>query len=194
MWNIKIRVPKESDCDYRPESALEYFDINQDHLITREKGKEWHWHVHGTPLEEFANDKRKVSAALNEAHPDRKLEKKSRPVTIADGDETGFQYCIKNGLKSVTHPGLFSREDLEELVAKSNEHRADRTAGSRKRAADTDIEGLDFVPAARKIMRTILDHSEAEGKMLPMQARQIVLTDLYSRGFKDEVINSMLKL
>ena len=56
MWNIKIRCPEESDSDeedYRPHVALKYLDINKDHLIVREKGKVWHWHVHGTPQEKY---------------------------------------------------------------------------------------------------------------------------------------------
>lgn len=201
MWNIKIRCPKESDGDgedekkFHPDCALEYFDLNKDYLIVREKGKEWHWHVHGTPAEEYVGQERKVSAALGMKHPDRKKNPTSRPISIATGkDEMGFQYIMKNGLKAVTNPGLFETEDLERLHKESQKYRADKTSGSRKRAKEVDIAGLDYVPAAAKIMRSVLDHSVAEGKMLPMQARQIVLTDLYTRGFKDEVIKSMLKL
>lgn len=200
MWNVKIRCPKESDCDeepaekYKPEVALKYFDTSKDHLIVREKAKTWHWHIHGTPKEEYASKQRKVSAELCAAHPDRKGDPRCRPVTISEGDELGFQYIMKCGRKAVRCKGNFTDEQLEALHKASKEYRADKTSGSRKRAADTDITGLDYVPAAAKIMRSILDHSQAEGKMLPMQARQIVLTDLYSRGFKDEVVKSMLKL
>ena len=82
----------------------------------------------------------------------------------------------------------------EDEQYESKQYRADKTSGARKRAAEVDIVGLDYVPAAAKIMRTILDPVVEEGKMLPMHARQIVLTDLYTRGFKDEVIKSMLNL
>lgn len=195
MWNIKIRCPEKEDSGYDPAVALKYLDINKDHLIVREKGKVWHWHVHGTPLPKYEEHHRKVSMILNQEHPDREGSAAARPVTIKTGcDEQGFQYCLKNGRKAIRCKGIFSDDEIDEMIKKSKEYRADKTSGSRKRAADTDISGLDYVPAAAKIMRSILDHSEAEGKLLPMQARQIVLTDLYSRGFKDQVIKSMLKL
>ena len=61
MWNVVISEPSEEDVHPQVENvhygrndvvavAEKYFDTNLPLLIVREKGAEWHWHVHGTPL------------------------------------------------------------------------------------------------------------------------------------------------
>ena len=55
------------------------------------------------------------------------------------------------------------------MKERSDAYRADATAGSRKRAAEVDVEGLEYPAAAMKIMKRALDHSLEEKKVIPMQ-------------------------
>ena len=60
--------------------AEKHFDVTEKCLIVREKGKAWHWHIHGTPLDPAA--RRKVAREMNAMHPDRARD--TRSVVLAE--------------------------------------------------------------------------------------------------------------
>lgn len=193
QWNVKVRCP-EAGRDYPiVEMAEKFFDTSKKLLVVREKGKDWHWHIHGYPLE--PKKKRKIIEEMNRAHPDRETDEHARPVSCREGNSQGFQYTSKGGTKAITAKWNITDEEFAELKQASDAYRAEKTAGSRKRVAEVDVDGLSYEGAALKMMRCVLDHATDEKKMIPMQARQIVLSELYKhKEYQDSVCKSMLKL
>ena len=71
--------------------AETFYDTSKQCLIVKEKGKVFHWHVHGT----WIGDKEAYKLVPHALRLGEGRTKR-RPVQVAfDKDEKGFQYCCK---------------------------------------------------------------------------------------------------
>jgi hypothetical protein len=174
--------------------AETFFDTDHQCLIVREKGKQPHWHVHGTwkgdrkAYKEYPHSDRVTNANGN----------KTRPVRVAfDKDKEGFQYCCKANPPNVVRKWHITDEQIEEWHRKSNEHNASaRSQLKRALAQVSQPTGCESADEPRLYYRALKRQAYAytveQGNLIhPAQLKSHIVTYMFATD-KPEYINYVL--
>lgn len=198
VWvNAKIRCPRDGKKFEIEKFAEDHFDTGKRLLIVREKGKEWHWHIHG-----LLQEGETWEHARTYPHPD-KAGTQDRPISgkcypTAEAHELGYQYCMKKPpTLCVTKAWNFTPAELDDLYAKWLAHAKDSTAGIKRKLEEAELVSDDFVLSQLKLARTICDIQLSNNKSQLMQTRQLVLTELYRRdrpGHREGVAKALMHI